>query len=76
MVRWLGLCMFSCCDSSSCCSGGCGIIESLLSVEAMVFWQLMVVLVALLSVVALGVVGSLVFAVTLGMAVVAVCVAK
>ena len=70
--------MFSCCDSSSCCSGGCGPIECLLPVEVMVcfFRQSMVELVALLSVVLLGAVGFLVFAVSPGMAVDAVCRTK
>ena len=80
----VGSCMFSCCDSSRCCSGGCGTIGCLPPVEVMVlfFRQSMVELVALLSVVelvalfsvvALGAVGSLVFAVSPGMAVDAVC---
>ena len=32
--------MFSCCDSSSCCSCDCGVIECLLLVEAQVFFHL------------------------------------
>ena len=76
--------MFSCCDSSSCCSGSCGANECLLPVETMVFLfrqstvelvalLSVVELVALFSVVALEAVSSFVFAVSPGVAVDAVC---